>query len=121
MFEQSALERREIFLKIIPCLSLEAIETIAASGQFSRDELLGVHYLGRLHFPAFQFDNDGGLLPGVQLVMSGLRPQLTPWEIAFWLIDANPRRNNHRPVDWLDNIEWIESAVRDEVAPVSKS
>jgi hypothetical protein len=66
-------------------------------------KLFGVPYRGQILYPAFQFDDDGGLRPVISDVLAALpRDQMSDWEIALWWTAANGLLDGRRPVDLLD-------------------
>jgi hypothetical protein len=61
-------------------------------------------------YPAFQFA-DGRPVPAVQELISVLRPQMSDWQIAFWLVSANSLLEGARPVDRLRDVEAVTAAA----------
>lgn len=65
--------------------------------------VFGVPYRGQTLYPAFQFDDDGGLRPVIAEVLAALpRDRMSAWEVALWWTSANGSLGGDRPVDLLD-------------------
>jgi hypothetical protein len=66
-------------------------------------KLFGVPYRGQILYPAFQFDDDGGLRPALSDVLAALpRDRMSDWEVAHWWTAANGWLDGRRPVDLLE-------------------
>jgi hypothetical protein len=68
----------------------------------SEGKIAGVEWKGRVLYPGFQFDEEGGPLPIVARVLTSLpRDRMSDWEVALWWTSANGWLSGDRPVDWL--------------------
>jgi hypothetical protein len=109
------LEQRKTFVDQFPCLSQDAISSINGSRQSrATNDYLVLQFSGEKIYPTFQFDNEGKLKPGIKTAVLILSERHSAWKIAFWLTGEGVFLDGERPVDHLDDIEWIKQAARQE-------
>lgn len=61
--------------------------------------ILGLPYNGKTVYPAFQFDADGQPWPLMRETMKALRPDLSAWQRAFWMVSPNECLDGSLPID----------------------
>lgn len=64
-------------------------------------KIFSVPIQGREGFPAFQFDEDGKPYPLLAQVLKALPKDMTPWQIAFWLVAPKNALNGGIPIDLI--------------------
>lgn len=117
MADQSALERRKVFVDGNACLSDDAVVMMAKGKKFKIADLFSVNFRGEKLYPAFQFDGEGNLRNGVKTVLSLMAHRRTSWQIALWLNGEGHRPSDAKPLDRLDDIAWLTKAAETELAP----
>ncbi len=110
---EHSLEQRRAFVDKVPCLSQDAFRSIRGNRATKADDYLALQFAGEKIYPAFQFDGEGKVKPGIKAAFTALGERRTPWKIAFWFV-GNGTSDGIRPVDMLDNVEWITQAARAE-------
>lgn len=77
--------------------------SLVASKWRRRGEIFAVNYGGKPGYFAFQFDPvTGRPKPVIAKLIEAFPPNTDGWRLALWLISANPRLANRRPIDVLD-------------------
>jgi hypothetical protein len=115
------LEKRRDFVDQIPCLSYDAMQSVFKSRQVRASEVLELLFSGEKIYPTFQFDSEGKLKPGIKAALAILRDRRSPWKIAFWFKGEGAGLNGKRPMDRLDDIEWLESSARYDIGHLRSS
>lgn len=111
------LEQRRSFVERNPCLSHEAVQSISGRRlALKPNDYFAVQLAGEKLYPAFQFDGQGIVKPSIKTIMSAMSGSRTAWKIAFWLVGEAPHLDGRRPVDMLNDHDWIKTAVTDEMA-----
>ena len=72
-------------------------QTAASWGRAGR--ILALPYNGRMVYPAFQFDADGQPWSALRDVLKALRPDLSAWQRAIWLVAPNEWLDEAAPID----------------------
>lgn len=62
-------------------------------------KVFSVKIQGRELYPGFQFDADGRPLPLMNSVLTHLQSELSPWQIAFWLVSPQNSLDGRLPID----------------------
>ena len=77
--------------------------SLVASKWRRRGEIFAVNYGGKPGYFAFQFDPvTGRPKPVIAKLIEAFPANTDGWRLALWLISANPRLANRRPIDVLD-------------------
>jgi hypothetical protein len=112
---EHTLEQRKAFVYKTPCLSHDAVQSITGNRITSRqNDYLALQFSGERIYPAFQFDNEGKVKPGIKAALSAMSDTRSAWKIAFWFLGEGADLGGKRPIDLLDDIEWIKKAARAE-------
>jgi hypothetical protein len=90
--------------------------SLVASKWRRKGEIFAVSYGGKPGYFAFQFDPMTGRPKAViAKIIQAFPPNTDGWRLALWLVSANPRLANRRPVDVLDrNPEQVIEAAKAE-------
>jgi hypothetical protein len=90
--------------------------SLVASKWRRNGEIFAVNYGGKPGYFAFQFDPMTGRPKAViAKIIQAFPPNTDGWRLALWLVSANPRLANRRPVDVLDrNPEQVIEAAKAE-------
>ena len=89
-------------------LSLAQVQRLLAGASQQRvEQMVADHCLlavpspgGGQGYPAFQFLDDGSVVPGLKRVVTAL-PTKSPWGILNFLVHPDFRLNERRPIDLL--------------------
>jgi hypothetical protein len=77
--------------------------SLVASKWRRKGEIFAVNYGGKLGYFSFQFDPmTGRPKPVIAQIIEAFPPNTDGWRLALWLISANARLGNRRPVDTID-------------------
>jgi hypothetical protein len=90
--------------------------SLVASKWRRKGEIFAVNYGGKPGYFAFQFDPMTGRPKSViAMIIRAFPPNTDGWRLALWLVSANPRLADRRPVDVLDrNPEHVIEAAKGE-------
>jgi hypothetical protein len=90
--------------------------SLVASKWRRKGEIFAVYYGGKPGYFAFQFDPmTGRPKPVIANIIRAFPRNTDGWRLALWLVSANPRLANRRPVDVLDrNPEQVIEAAKRE-------
>jgi hypothetical protein len=96
--------------------STAANVSLVASKWRRKGEIFAVTYAGKPGYFAFQFDPmTGRPKPAIAKIIQAFPPNTDGWRLILWLVSANPRLANRRPVGVLDrNPEQVMEAVNGE-------
>lgn len=114
------------FMERIPSYTSEQVSQLAghqaknksqtASRWKGEGRIFSVPWRGSERYPSFQF-RDGRPLDAVRDILTALPDRMSPWEIAFWFVSANPWLDGAPPMDSLApggrEDEAIEAARND--------
>lgn len=105
------LQRKVFVVDKTPCLSHDAVQSITGNRITSRqNDYLALQFSGERIYPAFQFDNEGKVKPGIKAALSAMSDTRSAWKIAFWFLGEGADLGGKRPIDLLDDIEWIKKS-----------
>jgi hypothetical protein len=102
-------EKRQEFLRSFPVIEAQTIHKLAghagtnasqtaASWRAAR-KILGLPFGGKIVYPRFQFDADGQPFALMRDVLKALPDEMTPWQIAFWIVSPNAQLDLAAPID----------------------
>lgn len=102
-------EMRLEFLQEFPAIEAQTVHKLAghagtnasqtaASWRKAR-KILGLPFGGKIIYPRFQFDADGQPYPLMRNVLKALPDDMTPWQVAFWIVSPNARLDTATPID----------------------
>lgn len=100
------------FMERIPSFTSEQVSQLAghqaknksqtASRWKGEGRIFSVPWRGSERYPAFQF-RDGRPLDSVRGILAALPDRMSPWEIAFWFVSANPWLDGEAPMESLED------------------
>ena len=126
--DEVALPHPEWRRHLGPVLSRQqVVEALGVAGGTGVDELvergqlLGLPTLGQeLIFPAFQFGDDGQLIPGLPAILAAFDGVvISPYTIASWFVTPQIALGRRTPVTWLrrgKDPEQVKEAARRSAA-----
>lgn len=83
-------------------------------------KIFAVDLQQKMHYPLFQFGDNGRPLEVIQKIISSLNPARTNWQIALWFTSRNGWLDGERPVDVLkDNPDAVVDAAVKEVSDLA--
>lgn len=90
--------------------------SLIASKWRRKGDIFAVSYIGEPGYFAFQFDlMSVRPRPAIAKIIQAFPPNTDGWQLALWLVAANPRLANRRPVDVLGrNPEQVIEAAKGE-------
>ncbi len=95
--------------------ALLGISTQAVNKRRKAGALLGLDVGGtRFLYPAFQFTERGGVVPGLREVLRAFAAVEDPWMRANFLLTGDPRLGGRRPIDVLredGDVEAVKAAA----------
>jgi hypothetical protein len=121
--EREALIRaRKEMLDQVDLYSSEALAYATASAsmnasqfpanQRGAEKLFGVRFGQAWHYPKFQFDTNGNILPEMKSVLAALVPDQQGWDRLQWFLEPHASLDGRTPFDvWkTDRNKVIEAA-----------
>lgn len=102
-------EKRQEFLHAFPVIEAQTIHKLAghagsnssqtAASWRTAKKILGLPFGGKIIYPRFQFDADDQPYALMRDVLKALPEDMTPWQIAFWIVSPNARLDAVTPIE----------------------